>query len=119
MQDALPDVDGIDARCLVLQEAVREAAGGCAHVGAHATLRADAECLQRSLQLLAAARDKRRRRLQAELGAGVDAGGGLERQPSIDAHLARHHQALRLRAAVCQAALDEQEVETGFGMGVL
>ena len=65
------------------------------------------ELLERVRELLAAPRDEARRPVDRELGVV----GHLVARLVVAGHEAREHERLRLRAALRQAALDEQDVE--------
>ena len=67
----------------------------------------EAEHVERVRELLAAARDEPRRPVDVELGVVVHLRARL-----VEAgHEPRHHERLRLRAALREPALDEQDVE--------
>ncbi|MFN8451503.1 MAG: hypothetical protein U0521_23690 [Anaerolineae bacterium] len=63
----------IDFRRTVLEQAVGEAAGARAHVGADAPAHVDGEGVQRSGELFTAPADEARLRLDRDFGVAVDA----------------------------------------------
>ena len=108
VQLAVADVDGDHARHAVLEQVVGEAAGGRADVDAVAPVELDLELLERVRELLAAPGDEARRPVDRELGVVGHLVAGLV----VAGNEAREHERLRLRAALRQAALDEQDVES-------
>ena len=67
--------------------------------------------LERALELLAAARDKPRRRLYLDQSFVVDLAGRLVFGLPSDANLALHDESLRARAALGEAALNDKDVK--------
>ena len=107
VQLAVADVERDHARRPALQEHVREAARGRADVQGVPPANVEAEHFERVLELLAAARDEARRPVERELLVVVHLGARL-----VEAgHEARHHQGLRLRPRLREAALDQQDVQ--------
>src|SRR5581483_7762356 len=101
------DVERDHARRAALEEDVGEAAGRGADVEAVEARRVDAEQVEPVRELLAAARDVLRTAVDRELDVLVD----LLARLVVPGHAARHHERLRLRARLGEAALDEDDVE--------
>ena len=108
VQLAVADVERDHARSAALEQHVGEPARRGADVEAVETLRVDAERVERVRELDARARDVRRRPLDLERRLVVD----LLPRLRMAGHEPRHHEGLRLRAALGEAALDEQDVES-------
>ena len=108
MQLAVADIDGDHSRNAVLEQVIGEAAGGRADVDAVARVELDLELLEGVRELLAAPRDEARRSVDCELGVVGHLVAGLV----VAGHEACEHERLCLRAALRQAALDEQDVES-------
>ena len=107
MQLPVADVERDHARCAPLQEDVGEAPGRGAHVDAVEPGRVDAELVQPVRELLASARDVRRRALDRELGVVLHLVAGLV----VAVHEAGEHEGLGLRARLREPSLDEEDVE--------
>ena len=107
MQLPVADVERDHAGGAALEEHVGEAAGGGADVEAVAPRRVDPERVERVRELLAAARDEPRSPLDRELGRLVHLLAGL-RVPGDEAG---EDERLRLRAALREPPLDEQDVQ--------
>jgi hypothetical protein len=107
MQLPVADVDRDHTPCAVLQERIREPARGGAEVEAVATVELDLHLRERIGELLAAARDVPRRRLDRELRAVVDLVAGL----LVARHEAGQDERLGLCAALGEAPFDQQDVE--------
>ena len=108
MQLAVPDVERDHARGPALEQAVGEAARGGADVQAVPARRVDPERVERVRQLLAAARDEARRALDLQSRRVVD----LLSRLVVARHEARHDEGLRLRPALGEPSLHEQDVES-------
>ena len=104
---AVADVERDHARGAALEQDVGEAAGRGADVERVTPGRVDAELVERVRELVAAARDEPRRPLDDELRRFVHLLAGL----LVAVDEARHHERLRLRAALGEPALDEEDVE--------
>src|SRR4051794_14956742 len=104
---AVPDVERDHARGAALQQDVREPTRRGPDVEAVPPRRIDRERVQSVGELLAPAGDIRRRRRHRQLGRLVDLFAGL----LVPRHEAREHERLRLRPALGEPALDEQDVE--------
>ncbi len=104
---AVADVERDHARRAALEEDVGEAAGRGADVDAVEARRIDAERVEPVRELLAAARDVRRRPLDRELGVLLD----LVARLVVAADETGEHERLRLRPRLREAALDEEDVE--------
>ena len=107
MQLPVADVQRDHARGAALQQDVREPAGRGADVEAVAPGRVDPEGVERVRELLAAARDEPRAALDLELRRLVH----LLARLRVPGDEASEHERLRLRAALREAALDEQDVQ--------
>src|SRR5207247_9656985 len=101
------DVECEHAGGAALERDVGESAGRGADVEAVAPGRVEAERIERMCELLAAARDVLRRPFDLDLRRIVDLRPGLVVAPDTPGQ----HERLRLCAAFCQSALDEQRVE--------
>ena len=101
-----PDVERDHARRAALEQDVREAAGRGADVERVPPGRVDPELVEGVRELVAAARDEPRRPLDDELRRFVHLLAGL----LVAVDEARHHERLRLRAALGEPALDEEDV---------
>ncbi len=115
MQLVAADVDRVDPARAARQQHLGEAAGRGADVEADAAGDVEAEPVERMRELDAGARHPRERRL----GADDRLGGDLRRRLG-DRHVVGGHQpggdgGLRLGAALEQAALDEQAIDTDAG----
>ena len=107
MQLAVADVDREHARDAVLEQVVGEPARRGADVDRVAAVELDVELRQRVRELLAAAGDEPRPLLDGELGVLRH----LVPRLVVARYEPREHERLGLRAALRQAALDEQDVE--------
>src|SRR5215210_752466 len=107
VQLAVPDVEGDHPRRPSLEQDVGEAAGRRADVECVNAGDVDPERVERVRQLVAGARDVRRRPLHLERRILRD----LLARLGMPRDEARHHERLRLRARLGEAALDEQDVE--------
>ena len=108
MELPVADVDRDDARRAGLEQAVGEAAGRGADIGAVAPFDVDAERVECVAQLLSATGDERRWPLDAELGVLVDLLPGL----LVAGHEPGEHERLRLASALRQALFHEEDVES-------
>ena len=108
VQLPVADVERDHARRTALEEDVGEAARRGADVDALEAGGIDAEPVQPVRELLAAARDIRRRALDRELGVVLHLVAGLV----VAVDEAGEHERLRLRARLRKPALDEEDVET-------
>ena len=107
VQLAVADVERDHARRPALQEHVREATRGRADVQGVPPANVEAEHVERVLELLAAARDEPGRPVERQLLVVVDLRARL-----VEAgHEPGHHQGLRLRPRLREAALDQQDVQ--------
>ena len=114
VQDAIPDVDGVDFGRPILEHAVGEPAGGSADVGAYFAAQVQPEILNRPGEFLPAARYEAR--------AAVDFQHDLIRiryrsfgdHLAVGAHLPGHHQPLSQRTALGQAAFHQEEISPGL-----
>ena len=66
---------------------------------------------ERTFKLLAAARDKARRRLDFDFGLGFDLPRGLGLDLSVHADLAFQDKGLRARPRIGKPALDQEEIQ--------
>jgi hypothetical protein len=112
MELTLPYVDGIDPPRAAREQKLGEAAGRGAHIEADAIVRIESEMVERSRKLHAPARHPR----IGLLGAQYSVDRNFFRRLG-DRNIVRHHQArrdggLRLGAALEQAALDQQTIDT-------
>jgi hypothetical protein len=107
---APPDVERDHARSAALEEDVREAAGRSADVKGVPPCRVDSELVESVRELVAAARDVSRWLFDDELRRVVDLLAGLV----VAVDESRHHERLRLRAAVGEPTLDEEDLPTRF-----
>ncbi len=101
-----PDVERDHACSAALEQDVRKAAGRSADVERVPPGRVDAELVEGVRELVAAARHEPRRLLDDELRRFVHLLAGL----LVAVNEARHHERLRLRAAVGEPALDEEYI---------
>ena len=108
---SMADIEGVHAGGSVLQQAIGEAAGGCAEVQADLAGRIDFEMLQRGLQLEAAPANESRAREDFDAAGCGHALAGLLRFAVIDQNLAGHDEGLRFFPGIGQTAVQEQEVE--------
>ena len=107
MELPVADVERDHPSGAALQEAVGEATRRGAEVEAVPPRGIDLERVERVRELLAAAGDEPRRALDVELGVVGDLRAGLREAR----HEPGEHERLRLRAALGETALDEQDVE--------
>ena len=107
MELAVAHVDRHDPRRAPLEQAVGEAAGRRAEVEAVEAGHVEAHGVERVGELLPAAGDEARRRLDRQLRVLVDLRAGLR----VAGHEPGEDERLRLRAALGEPALDEQDVE--------
>ena len=107
MQLAVADVDRDHARGAAPEQDVGEAAGRCADVEAVESGRVDAERVERVRELVAAARDVLRAARDRQLRGLVD----LLSRLVVARDEPGHHQRLRLRSRLREAALDEEDVQ--------
>ncbi len=107
MQLAVAHVDRDDARRPRLEQAVREPTGRRSDVRAVPIRDVDPKRVERVLQLLAPARYEARRSLDLEL----DVLGNLLAGLVVADDEPRQHERLRLRAGLCEPALDQHDVE--------
>ena len=107
MELAVADVDREHARDPVLEQVVGEAARRRAHVDRVAPVELDVELLERVRELLAAAGDEARPLLDRELGVV----GHLMARLVVAGHEPGQHECLCLSAALCEPALDQEDVE--------
>ena len=109
-----PDIDGVDAQGTALEEAVREAAGGCADVDADPTGRVNLEGVERALEFQPAAANETGLVLDCERSIGCELGAGLVEHPIAAADFAGQDEAFGLFAGVAEAAEDEELVKAVF-----
>jgi hypothetical protein len=107
MELAVADVEGDHARGAGLKETIREAARRGPDVEAVLAAHIELEGGESVSELLPAARDEARPRLDLERGRLVELLACLRVSPDA----AREHERLRLRTGLGQAALDEQHVQ--------
>jgi site-specific DNA recombinase len=108
------DIDGVDLGRAVLEQAVREAAGGGADIEAGPALRRDAEGGEGALHLQAAATDVFRFLLDLQWGILRKLGARLVHEPVAGADLAGQDQALGLLAGLAESAGDEEGIGSLF-----
>ena len=101
----------------MLQQAIRETAGGRAEVNGCQAGDVKLKMCQRMLQFVAAAADEFLRRFHGEFIAGFDAVAGFACGPVVDADLSRENESFGPFAAVAQAAFDECLIHAGHGQG--
>ena len=82
------DIDSVDAQGTALEEAVREAAGGCADVDADPSGRVDLEGVERALEFQPAAADETGLVLDGERSIGRELGARLVEHPVAAADFA-------------------------------
>ena len=104
---AVADVERDDARRAPLEQAVGEATGRGAEVEAVEARHVETHGVESVGELLAAARDEARRRLDRQLGVLVD----LRARLGVAGHEPGEDERLSLRAALGEPALDEQDVQ--------
>jgi len=109
------NIDGQHARGSVLEEAIRETAGGCAKVEAGEAIGVDGECAEGSLQLGATAADVPFRLSDVEQRGGIEGLGGLHQYKRAAANPAGGNQALRGPSRFGEASFDQQHIGTEFG----
>ena len=118
-QLSAPHVESIDAARAASQQHVREAARGRTDVQRHPAGRIDAEGIERSDELVTAARDVGAALGGRELRAGIDQVAGLAVEARAvalaDADPAAEQQRLGAGAGLGDAALDQQLVEPDAG----
>ncbi len=114
VQDAFAHVNGIHFRRAVLQEAIGEATGGSAHIGADFACHIEVKGVKSGLQFLPPAGDEARTAVGGQFSSDIHFRGGLGDHLTIGAHLTGHHQTLSLRAALRQAALHQHHVNPFF-----
>ena len=108
------DIHGVDFGCAVLQEAVGEAAGGCADVHAYFAGGAEGgEAGEGFFQLPAAAADEALRLADVDDAVARELVAGFGGWRAFDGDFTGEDEALGFFAAFGQAAGDEQEVQTG------
>jgi predicted nicotinamide N-methyase len=107
MQLSVPDIQGNHLGRTALEQAIGEPTGRGTDIEAPASSRPDAERIEGSGQLLACPRDELRRPLHHEL----DIVGDLLARLVESRDETCEHQRLRFRAALDQAALNQQDVE--------
>ena len=112
VQLTLPHVDRVDARRAALQDAVGEAAGGRADVEHDHPRHVDAEVVERTLELLAAAGHEARPGFDRDDRVLRHRGRGAVGAVAGDAHRAGEDQRLGALAARCELTLDQQLIET-------
>jgi hypothetical protein len=110
MQLGAADVDGEDGGCAVLEEAIGEAAGGCAEVHAAEAGDIDGEGFECALEFLAAAGDVAFGLKEFKGGVWGEHGGGFDEDGGPGADAAGHDEALGAFTGVYEAAFDEEEV---------
>jgi hypothetical protein len=108
MQLTVCDVDCNDAPGARLEQTVREPSGRRTDVGAVSPGDLDAPDVERVSELLAAAGHVPRRLLDDEL----DVVRELLARLLVTLHEAGENESLRLRRRVCEATLDEEDIET-------
>jgi len=115
VEEAAPDVNRVHARRAALEEAIREAARGRAHVRADQSGHVNVEAFERGFQFLPAPAHEARPRFDRDHGVVRDRGGGPVHHLPIHRDLPGHDQPPGLLAGLGQAEGMEALVEAGFG----